>query len=239
MGLKEFPNFSTETALFKALRDQGFDVGPRTKNAARRIANNSGGSVFVHPDSIVGRSGHRAANGLKALVAIGFVPPAEYERQTKAFLEATGVPVEKEQAPEPPAPVPEDVDFPCPECVVARCAKCEDQEQPCTFPFPRNLGRHRSAMHGVAGQSRPTGQGASGRSGRVRIRTDPSVIKDPFARLSKELMRRMTAMNDTVGQLMILAAEHESELIALRRFKKEVEDQTGRLYDITTRPNKG
>ena len=78
MGLKDFPHFSSEAALIRALKDQSFVVSDRTKSAARRVTNSAtGNSVFVHPASIVARSGHRARNDLAALVSIGFVPPSQ------------------------------------------------------------------------------------------------------------------------------------------------------------------
>lgn len=236
MGLKQFPHFNTERALVKALRDQGFDVGERTATGALRVANSTGNAVHIHPGSIVGRSGPRSRKDLHALSALGFVPPAEHARAVQR-LKAEA------KEPEPPAgpqvaPVEGDRAYACELCAVARCPKCAKKDLPCAFRYPWNRGRHHSAQHPEA--PRPASvakpRGPASRSGRVRTRTDPGVIKDPFRRLARQLRTRASALVQVAEELEALADATQSELDELRRFRKKVEEEAGRLYDVTTAP---
>lgn len=232
MGLSEFPSFNSEAALRKELERQGYDVTQNNRGASRVEHRITKAFTSLHLSTVV-HTGKRSKLALNRLVAIGFKPPAQYDREVKA-LKAEA----KQEASitEPPAvePAPETPDpsraFACEDCAVARCRRCEDQASPCAFPQAMNLGRHRTVIHGAATKaSKP-------RSSRVRVRTDPSVIREPFTRLAKQLHKQMEAVAETVGELMVLAAERDQELNELRRFKKEIEEQAGRFYDITTRP---
>lgn len=243
VGLSDFPSFTSATQLFKALRQQGFEVTRR--GPGYRVAAADGNQVFIHSGSITDRMGNRQRNVLKELVRIGFVPPDQFKKQQRVAQAAQAARADAEQqmeeavqpAPEvlPEAPVGEPDPkraYPCPACAEERCRKCVHEDWPCAFPQPLNLGRHRTSIHGVAPQPRS----GKPRASRVRTRVDPDVIPNVVARRIVQLRKLTTELTAVlealVGEVETLRKENQE----LRAFKSDVEKRANALYDATTKP---
>jgi hypothetical protein len=215
--------------------------------------------VFLHSGSITDRSGSRYKNALKALVRIGFLPPAEWAKQQRARKDKErrqvrrGLEMEKaaEAKEEPPTEAPVDTEPDprrknvCPACVEQRCRLCIDKELPCAFPLPLNLGRHRTTIHakpGVSDQPKPRAPRPVGvpRASRVRVRVDPEVIPSVVGRKVAQILYRFSKFQEETGQLMKELSEEVEHLRTenqeLKRFKADVERTAGALYDATTKP---
>lgn len=254
-ALSDFPHFTNEQALFKALKVQGFSIEDRPPGY--NFVSPTGASVFLHSGSITDRSGARYKNALKALVRIGFVPPAEWNqrqrerkrdeaRQVKeaAMAAIAAAPEEPTEAPAATEPDPRRK-FPCPACAEQRCPKCIDKELPCAFPLPLNLGRHRTTIHanpGVSDKPKPRAPRPTGapRASKVRTRVDPEVIPSVVGRKVAQILYRFAKFQEETGQLMKELSEETEQLRnenrELKAFKADVERTAGALYDATTRP---
>lgn len=256
-ALSDFPHFTNEQTLFKALKVQGFAIEDRPPGY--NFVSPTGGNVFLHSGSITDRSGSRYNNALKSLVRIGFIPPAEFAKQQKterqrqrriAKREAEMREAALASVPEPTeAPVATEPDprrkFPCPACAEQRCRNCIDKELPCAFPLAINLGRHRTTLHASPGVSdvpkprapRPTG---APRASKVRTRVDPEVIPSVVGRKVAQILYRFSKFQEETGQLMKELSDEVEQLRTenreLKAFKADVERTAGALYDATTKP---
>jgi hypothetical protein len=257
-ALADFPHFTNEQGLFKALKAQGFSIESRPPGY--RFVSPTGNDVFLHSGSITDRNGSRYKNALKDLVRIGFLPPAEWAKQQRARKDQERREIKREaelataaeaEAPTEAPAVDTEPDprrkYVCPACAEQRCRNCIDQELPCAFPYPINLGRHRSTIHatpGVTDIPKPRAPRPSGapRASKVRVRVDPEIIPSVVGRKTAQILYRFSKFQEETGQLMKELSDEVEQLRnenrELRAFKADVERTAGALYDATTKPRR-
>lgn len=252
-GLSSFPSFSNEAELIRALRDQGFSAERRGPGWI--IRNSQGEQRTIHSGSVTNRYGNVQRNAMRILAGLGFIPPAEFERQRRdqraverreaaamAGTVVTDIPAAP-ATPQEPAIKQTAVDlraYPCEHCAQQRCKLCQDRDEPCAFPFANNLGRHLTSIHGEVGKvaaarqepKQPEEKGTKAtRKRTTRRKAAPVRVRTDVGVVEDRLKAAMLVLANEVDSL-------QQELKELRAYKARTEQLVGRLYDEATKPSK-